>query len=264
MKIVSILILLVFQNSFANQESDSVRAIEKLFLDEIQAQKSSDEDKFLLYNLAGRELYNYKHYEKSKEYYEKSAAIKTSKDKTEVYINLMAIEYAQEKTISESSFRNAMDYFKSSNKIKEDGIKQYMDFIRSNFIDDSGSKVYKGFFGEFSKQKSITKLIEEKKYKEALSIINSSNMDERDLGTQVLYDLLRSIVLGKGNTTLFCKKKLNDFPNSIAWTIEACKVLSKYIDGKLPTKKDIEAVSRAVKEQQSSRQYLVSAFGDLK
>ncbi len=264
MKIIFLLILLVFQNSFASQESISIKDVEKIFLDEIKNEKSSDEDKFLLFNLAGRELYNYKYFDKSKEYYEKAIGLRTSQDSTEAYINLMAIEHAKSKEISKRTYDRAMDYFKKSKKISDDGIKRYMEFIYSNFIDKNGSKKFEGFYGEFSKQNSIKKLIEEKKYKEALSLINTKNIEERDFVTKIRYDLLRSIVLGKKNLSLSCKSKLDKYPDSIAWTIEACKTLVSYQKGKTPSKADFKRIVESAKEQRSSSQYLVQIFGDLK
>lgn len=264
MKLFLLLIPLVFQNTFAIQDNEKLIQVEKIFLEEIKKNNSSDEDKFLLYNLAGRELYNYKYYKKSSEYYKKAIKLNVTSDKTEAYINLLAIEYSSSKTIKKETYDIAMEYFTKSNKIKDEGIKSYMNFLNSSFFSKGATKDYKGFYGEFAKQSSIKSLISDKKYKEALSLINSKGIEDRDLSTKLRYDLLRSVVMGGKNLELTCKEKVDAYPHSIAWTIEGCKILLKYQSGKKVTKNDIKKFERAAKEQESSSLYLINVFGDLK
>ncbi len=264
MKLFLLLILLVFQNTFAFESNKNVAAVEKIFLEEIKKKNSSDEDKFLLYNLAGRELYNYKFYDKSLEYYEKALKLNVTSDKTEAYINLLAIEYASSKSISKKTYNRALDYFTKTKKIEDVGIKKYMNFINTSFFSEGGTKDYQGFYGEFTKQSSIKRLIADKKYKEALSLINSKSVEDRDLSTKLQYDFLRSAVMGSQKLDLACKSKVDAYPNSIAWSIEACKALIKYQGGKKLSKNDILNVEKAVKDQESSRLYLVKILGDLK
>lgn len=264
MKFFLLLILLVFQNTFANEDSKKLAEVEKIFIEEIKKQNSSDKDKFLLYNLAGRELYNYKFYEKSKEYFEKAIELDVPSDKTEAHINLIAIDYARSKTVSKKSYDRAVDYFTKSKKINDEGIKEYLSFINMSFFKKSGVKNYKGFYGEFTKQSSIKNLIQHEKYKEALSLMNPQSVKDRDLATKLRYDFLRSAVLGSKKLELTCKEKVDAYPHSIAWSIEACKALVKYQSGEKLTRKDIQNVEKSAKEQESSSLYLIKKFGDLK
>ncbi|WP_157868276.1 tetratricopeptide repeat protein [Halobacteriovorax marinus] len=262
-RVIFFVFILVMSPSLYAQELN-LETIEKMFLEEIQKAQSNDKDKYFLYSLAARELYAHKYYDKAVEYYEKAKGLKVSEDKTEVYVNLMAIDFAKSKSISKSRYDEAMKYFKDSKKIENKEIARYMNFINESFFQKDGAKSFKGFYGEFTKQKSIQALIEGKEYVKALSLMNPKGIEERDLVTRVKYDLLRSLTLGKKKFNLACNSSLEKYPNSVAWTISVCKGLKKYQSGVTPTKKDIESVERAAKKQKSSSFYIAKAFGDLK
>lgn len=264
MKFISLFILLVCHQVYANPSSSQVEEVEKVLLAEIKKKNSSEKDKFLLYNLAARELYNYKFYDRATHYYKKVLTLNVTDDKREAYVNLMAIEFAKDKNISKSTYTEALKYFEKTKKINEPELKRYMDFINENFFSKNPSKEFRGFYGEFSKQRSLKKLIEKKSYKEALSLMNTNNIDDRDLVTKIKYDLLRSLSFGKKKLKLSCESSLKKYPHSIAWTMEICRGLVKYQKGTSPSKKDIERVEESAREQKSSSQYLASAFGELK
>ncbi|WP_127717378.1 hypothetical protein [Halobacteriovorax sp. HLS] len=267
MKKLFFILCLLFQSSIFSKDADlTIEQIEQIFTTELKNAKKSKTETFQIYNLVARELYNYNYFEKSKEYYEKAIKLNVSNaDLTEAYINLMAIDHALDKKVSKSSYDKTMAYFKKSGKIKDAGIERYMKFIESNFINKTSSMNYEGFYGQYSKDTSIKSLVEKKSYKEALSLINGSNIETRDINTKIKYDILRGLVIGKKKFPLACEEVLNKYPNSFSWRMKTCKVLIQYQNKKVPSKDDIAGILSSLKKDRSeSMVYLVNALEDLK
>jgi len=238
--------------------------IEKFFLDEMKVSKPSKVSKFFFYNLAAREFYTYKFYKKSLEYYELAIAMDVKEDKTEAFINLMAIEHARDRKITQATFDRVMKHFKSSGKIKDGGIAHYMEFISNSFFSEKPTEEFQGFYGQFSKDKSIKKYITNKEYKKALSLINSQSIDSSDIVNRVQYDLLRSLVLGKSKIKLSCKDTLDKYPHSFSWSMGVCRTLVKYQKGRTPSSRDVSKIKSSLEKQSESRLYFVKALEDLK
>ncbi|OUR99915.1 hypothetical protein A9Q84_02475 [Halobacteriovorax marinus] len=263
--LVSLLCLIFTGNSFAADERiKSAEQIERFFLDEMKVSKPTDTSKFYFYNLAAREFYSYKFYDKSLEYYELAIAMKVSEDKTEAFINLMAIEHAKKREITKKTYERVMKYLKGSGKIKEAGISRYMNFISESFFSDKPAKDFRGFFGQYSKDKSIKSYIKNKEYKKALSLINDKSVYDSDIVNRVQFDLLRSLVLGKAKFKLSCKSTLDKFPNSFAWSMKVCRTLVNYQKGRTPSSKDVSKIKSSLKKQSESRLYFAVAVEDLK
>lgn len=68
-----------------------VQAIEEQIDKELQSSKLDNKKRLIATLLAGREFYQYRFYDKSKKYYQKAMAVETKENKSEAYVNLIAI-----------------------------------------------------------------------------------------------------------------------------------------------------------------------------
>ena len=76
----------------------SPKELEMIEIEVTQKLKSNQLDhskKFLIYMLAGRELYQYRFYDKAKKYYQSALQLDVPDNKSESYINLMAISLVE-------------------------------------------------------------------------------------------------------------------------------------------------------------------------
>jgi tetratricopeptide (TPR) repeat protein len=266
MKKVILVLFCVFSThlSFSNEREQALAIIENEFLKNLDSKSLSKSERFQYYNLAARELYNFNFYKKSSEYYKKAIALNTKEDLTEAYINLMAIDHATLGKVKEETYKKALNYFKSSKKINETGIKKYMGFIESNFINKSSKKEFKGFYGQYSIDTNVKDLIKNKNYKKALSFYNDKNMVSNDINTRLTYDILRSLVYGKNKSYLYCARGIEN-QSKFSWITMSCRVLLNYQKGRKPSSKELGSIKKSMELSDSmNKYYLISTLGELK
>jgi hypothetical protein len=114
----------------------------------------------------------------------------------------------------------------------------------------------------FFVQRDLKKLIENKKYSEALFSLGTGPKDGSAYVTLVLYDLLRTLVVKKVSN-FRCEKKLKQYPHSQAFTIQICKKLIAYQKGERLTQKDLKEIKAEINLESPRRLYWLTMLKEL-
>ena len=133
-----LLFTLFFSTTFsinANAQSavvsaKEVSALEESIDKELKSSKLDNKKKLIATLLAGREFYQYRFYDKSKKYYHLAIAIDTKENKSEAYINLIAIALlSKDKKDIQKSHDGAKKYFNDNKKYNSEEIGYYLSSI---------------------------------------------------------------------------------------------------------------------------------------
>ena len=257
----TILLILVFGNLHARGKSkvfneDLITKIELQVKKSIELGSLNEAKKYEIYAVAARELMGYGYYEKSLNYYELALESKLDRGMEETYYNKLFLKYQLKKSstelkISLKEFENYLVKSKSSDKysyilaswklmLSEDG-----EMTSSNSL----------FAPQFS-QKKMKKLVNDKKFAEALQIL-PERLGQANINLQIQSDILKTIVFGR-TQKLYCTKKLKKYPNSFAYTMQICKYLK---DSQLVAISDIEA---RIKKESPKRLFWIDALKEIK
>lgn len=212
--------------------SEQLKSIEE----QVDLQLSSaslDNDKKLLANLlAGREFYQYRFYDKSKKYYTVASALPANGNKTEAYINLMAISVAtKNKQELRVNFDQAQNYFNKNIQLKTEEVKYYLNAIET-YLTGKSTTVVKGFYGPFAQEGALVELMKNKKYAEVLASINPEALESDDqisLET-IIYDVANVALNKKSVKKMYCTPEFKKYPNAYTYGVLVCGLLSDYLE----------------------------------
>ena len=121
----------------AHAENDSkiidqkdLTAIEEKVQTELKSSTLSEDKKFLINIIAGRELYQYRFYDKAKTYYENALKINTAENKTEALVNLIAIAInKKDKEKVKMLYEEAQKYYAKNSAFKGSEIDYYLNTV---------------------------------------------------------------------------------------------------------------------------------------
>jgi len=89
----------------------------------------------------GKEAFEYDQADKSQEYYSKAIAINVDQDKSEAYINRIALVFSvQNKEQIKKYYQEADEYFSKNKKYKTDVIASYLNSL-DDYLSKKGKKV---------------------------------------------------------------------------------------------------------------------------
>ena len=263
-KSLFILLLLSLPLSINSNETSDIES-------RISKEKSS-KDKYFLSLSAARHFMAKSSFLEAKKFYEISRDIKISKDKSEVYVNLVSIEISLHNVSGiKDSINNARKYYKENSAYSNKSYTDYLNLVsRIKLNDDSikdedFSSLSKGIYSFEIKNIKFEELIKQKKYAMALSQMDSEGVKEAGTQYKILYDLLRTLVLKKNITKseLYCSKKYKKFPNDYSYTRMICKSLHEYLDKSLISNSNIKELEDYFGKRYSEKRYLISALKDL-
>lgn len=242
-----------------------LKAIEEQVDRELLSSNIDNKKKLIANLLAGREFYQYRFFDKSKKYYLSATNIDTSENKTEAYINLMAIALiSKDKKELKNSYNEATKYFNNNPNYNSEDIKYYLTSIES-YLSGKNTNAVTGFYGQFVKEENLVDLVKAKKYAEALSMLNPEKIGEGDITIEVIiYDSLNVALNKKNVKTLFCEKEFKKYPNAYTYSTLTCGLLSDYLK---KSKFDPERLKRAESyfaEMDSEKSYLLEVVKEIK
>ena len=224
--------------------------LEKLIKEEVK----NNQDKYYIYSLLGRELMTLEEYSLAKKYYNK--AIKHSSDieskiKAEAYYNLMFINFYKQQEpkklkVQISKIRELIgDENERVNKI----LNVWEEKLEKN--EDIDDEILNSFYGAFYTQDKIATLINNKKFKKALTLLPQKKQT-LNINYKIQYDILHRLVLDKKDNYL-CNEMMTEFPKSQTYTMLICKFL----------KIKIHRIKTHLKRESPKRLYLISALQEI-
>jgi uncharacterized protein YlxP (DUF503 family) len=272
MKIKLITLFFVLTTSaglvFAKNESKIVspkemKQIEEKLEEALKTKNLDKKKKSSLYLLAARELFQYRFYDKAEKYLLSAIQMDSEDNKSEAYINLIAIAIIQkDKSKVQAMLDQAKIYFTKNNQYKNKEINYYLESIENYLLPN---KEVSGLYGAFVQEEKLINLIEQKDYQKAFSLFNAKEiMNTTDDFNIVIYDTLNVLLHKKAVQTLFCYKQYQKYPKAYVYNIILCGLLNDYLQqGKLDPKHLKRAESYFQKDDKR-KMYLLKMLKDLK
>lgn len=270
MKKILLTLLLGFSvgNSYAQSQilsADQVKAVEDQIDKELLLSKLDNKKKLTANLLAGREFYQYRFYDKSKKYYEAAKKIEVKDNKSEAYINLIAIGLvSKDKKEMQNAFDEATQYFKKNASYNSADIQYYMNSMK-NYLAGKHSGEVKGFYGRFVQEGNLVNLVKKKNYKEALSKLNPAGMEEGGANLEVIiYDSLNVALYKKNVKKLYCLDDYNKHPNAYTYSVLICGLLNDYIEKSDFNSERMKRAQKYFSEEDKEKAYLLDIIKEMK
>ncbi len=263
MKHFTIFLILFSSSVLALEDSKIISAkdlekIETEVQSKLQSSLVDDSKKFYINLLAGRELYQYRFYDKAKTYYQNAINLNVKENKSEAYINLMAIAAIKEnKNELKGHYEAAKKYFDEHHEFKTKAVEYYLSTVEKNI---TGKGEVSGFYGYFSEESNLTELVKNKEYEKALGRLNPKALkDGQNSFNAIVYDTLNVNVNKKNVKELYCMPEYKKFPNAYTYSTLLCGLLNDYLaNGKFDQKRFKRAQTYFTEDNQEKK-YLFEA-----
>ncbi len=243
---------------------DKIEQLEKSVIEELNKRNPSKKEYHAIYNLAAREFYYLGYLKKSEEYYQKSVEVAVEVNKTEAFINLMAIAFTEKNMEKlKKQLNEANKYFNNNKKHKTVDVEMYL----SSMTDVVENKISKGkvsFFSEYIRKGSFENVLKEKKYEEELLKYNIEKLLEADYASIVDYDLLNVLSRQKNVKKLFCEDQLQKYPDAFAPAIIICAMLSDYVNNRPVKEESFARLEKYFQDINGDRKYVLPYLRELK
>lgn len=231
-------------NAFAENDSKIIdqkdlAAIEEKVQSELKSSTLSEDKKFLINIIAGRELYQYRFYDKATTYYENALKINTAENKTEALVNLIAIAInKKDKEKVKKRYEEAQNYYAKNSAFKSSEIDYYLNTV-ANYLSDKKAKPVDGFYATFAREENLINLIKNKEYQKAFVGINPEAVKKSDDNFNItVYDSLNVVLNKKNVKTLNCTAQYKKYPKAYTYSTIICGLLTDYLkSGKFSDKK---------------------------
>lgn len=229
-----ILITIASQSIFAQDDSKIISPkelalIESRIQSELSSKKLSNDKKFLLNTVAGRELYQFRFYLRAQKYYEDALNIKSNENKTEPLVNLIAIAInLNDKALAETQYKKALDYFDKNKKYKTSEVDYYLKSIAA-YLNNKEIKKVEGFYGAFAREENLINLIKNKEYLKAFSALNPEGVKKSTNNFNIIvYDSLNTLINKNKVEELYCTKDYQLYPKAYTYSVILCGLLNDY------------------------------------
>lgn len=243
-----------------------VQVIEEQIDKELKSSKLDNKKRLIATTLAGREFYQYRFFDKSKKYYQSAINIDTKENKSEAYINLIAIALvSKNKKDIQKYYESAQEYFRENKKFKSQEIGYYLSSIEG-YLSGKNKENVKGFYGRFVEDANLADLVKNKKYTEALSVLNPESLDPNGMNSLefITYDALNVNVNKKNVKSLYCSEMFKKYPDAYTYSSLICGLLNDYLTN---NKFDNQRLKRAEKyfaEMDPDKAYLLEVVKEIK
>lgn len=245
---------------------EQLKVIEEQVDNELQSSKLDNKKKLIANLLAGREFYQYRFFDKSKKYYQAAIDLNTDENKTEAYINLMAISIVEkDKTQLRAFYNQAVEYFKAHSNFHSEDIKYYLNSI-DGYLTGKNTETVKGFYGQFNQESNLVELVKSKKYSEAMAMINPVSLKGNDnLNLEVIiYDSLNVVLNKKSVKKLNCTDEYKKYPNAYTYSTLICGLLNDYVVQSKFNPKRLKRAENYFSKDNIDKAYLLEVVKEIK
>lgn len=222
-----------------------------------------DSKKFLINILAGRELYQYRFYDKAKIYYQSALQLDVPDNKSEAYINLMAISIVEgNKAKLKDIYEQAKKYYSQNASYKGKEITYYLKTIESYL---TGKGIIDGYYGQFAEETNVINLIKNKEYLKALANLNPKGIKKSKNNFNIIvYDALNVAVNKKKVKELNCLEDLIKYPKAYTYSTLLCGLLSDYLSAGSFDEKRLKRARTYFAEENQDKKYLFDMVEELR
>ncbi len=229
MSIVSL--SLVAALSAATAGPPGLARIEHEFQAAIEKRNPDPDRLYHLHLIAARELRLHGFGAKAQDYYKKALAIRTNEDKAEPAIEVFH-HSLREFQLSGKPEQVRRDLELALRHTTDPTARSYLESMASGFLDASGPSpmLEQSLYAHPLLKRRLNFLIEQKKFPEALAMLDRESLARASVLEQVTFDALLVVVNGKASGPLLCEASLRAYPDAYALSTKACRVLVGYIE----------------------------------
>lgn len=241
-----------------------IEMVEKALQNELASKEYTNDKKFFIILGAAREFYIYRSYDKARQYYEQAIAQDTKENKSEAYINLLAIEFnARNKDAVQTEYARARSYFNENSKYFTEDIKSYFSLV-DNYLNDDQQTNITGFYGHFSREENLISLLKKKDFERALASLNPEAIkDSKNDFAKIAYDLLVVHKNKRNIKELQCEAKFKQYPHAYTYHILLCDLLIQYLEDGQFRKDSLERTEIYFKDTDKDRAYLFEILKEI-
>jgi hypothetical protein len=265
---ITLLILIFCFNSYSDDSKimtlTDLKTIESEIQVKLESKVSTAKDKFYINLLAGRELYQFRFYEKSERYYREAIQSNVSENKTEAYINLIAISIEQKnKSKVATELVEAKKYFIKNPSLMKSEIKYYLNSI-DGYLGNSSEPI-RGFYARFNQEENLIGMLKNKEFIKAFSSLKPESLKESNNSLEIIiYDSLNVLVNKKAAKNLYCEADYKKYPDSYSYSILICGLLHDYLQNGYFDKNRLVRAEAFFKEEASDKKYLLDMVKEIK
>lgn len=265
-----LLLLIITHSSQIFSQSKIVSASEFKMIEariekELANDKLSPSKKFILNMKAAAEAYQFRFYDKANKYYSNAIALKVDSDKSEAYINKIAIAVlSEEKRKIRDNLNEAISYFDENKKFKTSGVEYYLDSIKKS-VSSEPSKDVSGFYGAYAREESLKNLLKDKQYQKAFSLYTEDGIKKsNDSFNVVVYDSLNILLNKKSVKHLYCDKEYKENRYAYVYSVLICGLLNDYLETGKFAEKNMKKAERYFSKTDVKNHFLLDMVKDIK
>jgi hypothetical protein len=249
--------------TLSNSVPESLR-IETDINNSLSVSTITPEKKYYIYLLAGRELYAYSEFELAKKYYVLALSSPVKINKTEAYINLIAIaKLTNHHDEMMQLISDTKTYLENNQSADNPHILSYLHVLEDGAA--SSNEEASRYLGMYTVEEQLDNLMHKKKYVEALLMFNPKGLNESTThDVLVTYDLLYTLVHKDSVRKLLCEPAYLKYPKSYSYSIKICGALVEYRDSKKISDKTINDLEQFFKGVFKNHRNLLEALVDLR
>lgn len=232
------------------------------------ADKKNDPTKKYFINIAtAREAYQFRFFDKADHYYSNAIALNVKEDKTEAYINRIAIAIvSKDKKRISDTYNEAKNYFEKNKKLQTKEVTYYLTSIEQSLSStDPGAAKIQGFYGMYTTDENFKNLLKSKQYEKAFSLLNPEGMKTSEDSLRITsYDTLNVMLNKKNVKELHCNKEFKEFPDAYAYSTLICGLLNDYLKTGTFSANRMKRAETYFKEEAQEKKYLLDMVREIK
>lgn len=242
-----------------------LKFIEERIEQELQSTSLTEDKKFLINILAGREFYLYRFYDKAEVYYQNALKIKTRENKTEAYTNLISIAINNKnKERVKILYDEARTYYQTNPSYHSQDVVYYLNSL-ANYLEDKNAKKVDGFHAMFLAQEHLITLLKNKEYDKAMSAINPEGIKNASSNFNItVYDGLNVLKNKKNVKELYCSKDYKKYPKAYTYSTILCGLLTDYLKTGNFTDKKVKLADKYFSQENPEKMYLLDMVKEIR
>ncbi len=234
--------------------------------EELKKKDISDDKKLLIQITAAKEAFQFHFYDVADRYYQMAIDNKSNENKTEAYINRLAISIKDRKQDKiKVQFNELKTYLTKNPNYKTKEIEYYIKTLDAAFSHNESPENIPGFYGMYATEAQFKNLIADKKYEKALAFVNPNGLTKSSDSFNIIsYDILNVLVNKKNVKNLYCSDELKKYPDAYAYSTLLCHLLSDYMKGGKMQKANLVRAEKYFKSNSAEVKFLFDAVKEIK
>jgi len=199
-----------------------LKRIETEFATALKKEKPNADRLYWIHVLAARELSAHGFKTKAREYFQKALALPTQESKSEPAIELFhdSLQRGDEKQAK-------MDLELALRFASDEETRTYLKGLAEGVLEGKfkGNPLAAGLYGQPMVWKHLSLLMNQRRYSEALAMLDRSALEEGNIQEKITYDLLSVLVNQKRSGPLLCEPVLKKYPDAYSYSMKTCAIL---------------------------------------